>query len=147
LVDNSLPFGICNHVYQELLQGAYSKNEFETLKNYFLPGAVICLCGDWYLYNLRRTVLSERGRFQMYKEVEGNQRMSSNEAAERYPDSYIIMRMDSMDISNQMGTVLYVGDKQREIFSVLVNLKDSNLCGVSEGMNLRRSLGGVVVGG
>jgi predicted nucleic acid-binding protein len=34
LVDNGLPFGICNHVYQELLQGAYSKKEFETLKNY-----------------------------------------------------------------------------------------------------------------
>ncbi|GBU20803.1 hypothetical protein R80B4_00688 [Fibrobacteres bacterium R8-0-B4] len=34
LVDNGLPFGICNHIYQELLQGALNKNEFETLKTY-----------------------------------------------------------------------------------------------------------------
>jgi len=34
LVDNGLPFGICNHIYQELLQGALNKNEFEVLKEY-----------------------------------------------------------------------------------------------------------------
>jgi predicted nucleic acid-binding protein len=34
LVDSGQPFGICNHIYQELLQGALNKNEFETLKEY-----------------------------------------------------------------------------------------------------------------
>jgi predicted nucleic acid-binding protein len=34
LVDNSQPFGICNHIYQELLQGALNKKEFELLRSY-----------------------------------------------------------------------------------------------------------------
>ena len=82
----------------------------------------------------------------MYTQITENPRMTKNEAAERYPDNFIIMRMDSIDLSNQMGTVLYVGDDRREMFSLVMKLDDPNLCGVSEGLNHRRSLGGVVVG-
>jgi len=83
----------------------------------------------------------------MYRKIEPALRMTSNEAYESYPDSYIVMRMDSMKLSNDMGTVLYVGDDRRELFSLIMKLDDPNLCGVSEGINLQRSLGGVVVGG
>ena len=37
LVDHNLPYGICGYVYQELLQGAQSKKNFELLKNYLDP--------------------------------------------------------------------------------------------------------------
>ena len=74
--------------------------------------------------------------------------MTANEASELYPDSFIIMRMDSMDISNRIGTVLYIGDTQSELFSVVMKLEDPSLCGVIEGVNHQRSsLGGVVIGG
>ena len=82
----------------------------------------------------------------MYRKIEENQRMTSNEAAACYPDSFFIMRMDSMDISNQMGTILYVGDDGDELFSLVMKFDDPSLCGVSEGLNHRRSLGGIVVG-
>ena len=32
--DQNIPFGICNYIYQELLQGSSSENEFEILKDY-----------------------------------------------------------------------------------------------------------------
>jgi hypothetical protein len=84
----------------------------------------------------------------MYTEVEGHPRMSPNEAAERYPDSYYIMRMDNRKLTrHMMGTMLYVGDDQEEMISVLTNLADPNLCVLSEGLHLQSSLGGVVVGG
>ena len=51
-----------------------------------------------------------------------------------------------MDLSNQMGTVLYVGDNRRELFALVMKLDDPSLCGVSEGLNHRRSLGGIAVG-
>ena len=34
IIENDLPYGICNYVYQELLQGARDDNEFELLKDY-----------------------------------------------------------------------------------------------------------------
>jgi hypothetical protein len=84
----------------------------------------------------------------MYKEVEGHPRMTLNEAAERYPDSYFIRRRDSRKLStHMMCTVLYVGDNQSELYDVLGEMDDPNLCGVSEGLHLQSSLGGVVVGG
>jgi hypothetical protein len=82
----------------------------------------------------------------MYKKIEPALRMASNEAAEHYPDSYILIRRDSMNPSDDMGTVLYVGDDSRELFALVMKLDDPTNCGVSEGLNLRRSLGGVVVG-
>lgn len=83
----------------------------------------------------------------MYRKIDRNQRMTTHEAYERYPNSYIIMRMDSMSLGNDLGTVLYVGDNQSELFSVVMDLEDPSLCGVIEGLNLQRSLGGIVVGG
>ena len=82
----------------------------------------------------------------MYRRIEPALRMTANEASERYPDSFIVMQMDSMDLSDDVGTVLYVGDNERELYALIVNLKQP-FCGVHEGINHRRSLGGVVVGG
>ena len=41
----------------------------------------------------------------MYKKVEEISRMTRNEASERYPDSFIVMQMDSMNLSDDVGTV------------------------------------------
>ena len=82
----------------------------------------------------------------MYSKIEPALRMTANEASERYPDSFIVMQMDSMDLSDDVGTVLYVGDNERELYALIVRLKQP-FCGVHEGINHRRSLGGVVVGG
>ena len=82
----------------------------------------------------------------MYRKVEGNLRMTAHEAAEQFPDSYILFRRDNRSLSHMMGTVLFVGDDRSELFSVLMKLDDTNLCGVMEGINHQYSLGGVVVG-
>ena len=82
----------------------------------------------------------------MYRKIEPPIRMTRNEASELYSDSFIIMQMDSMSLSDDVGTVLYVGDDQREIFALVVSLNQP-YCGVIEGLDHRRSLGGVVVGG
>ncbi len=34
IIENKIPFGICNYVYQELLQGTRTENEFIKLKSY-----------------------------------------------------------------------------------------------------------------
>jgi len=34
IIDNDMPYGICNYVYQELLQGAASKRDYDSLKEY-----------------------------------------------------------------------------------------------------------------
>jgi len=34
IIDNDIPYGICNYVYQELLQGSRNKQEYEMLKEY-----------------------------------------------------------------------------------------------------------------
>ena len=82
----------------------------------------------------------------MYKRIEPALRMTVNEASERYPDSFIVMQMDSMDLTDDVGSVLCVGDNERELYSLIVSLNQP-FCGVHEGINLQRSLGGVVVGG
>ena len=82
----------------------------------------------------------------MYEKIEGNKRMTANEASELYPDSFIVMRMDNMDISSRIGTVLYIGDNDDELFSLVMKFEDPSLCGVVEGLNHRCSLGGIVVG-
>ena len=45
----------------------------------------------------------------MYRKIEPALRMTINEASACYPDEFIIMQMDSMDLSDDVGTVLYVG--------------------------------------
>jgi len=74
-----------------------------------------------------------------------NIRMSDMEAAEKYPDSYILMQFD--DMASNMGTVLAVCDTDREAWEKLALFDDLDILGVVEGMNHRRSLGGIVVGG
>jgi len=34
IIENNIPYGICNYVYQELLQGVRSENQWQLLKNY-----------------------------------------------------------------------------------------------------------------
>jgi predicted nucleic acid-binding protein len=34
IIDNDIPYGICNYVYQELLQGSKNNREYELLKEY-----------------------------------------------------------------------------------------------------------------
>ena len=82
----------------------------------------------------------------MYRKIEPVVKMTANEASAQYPDEFIMMRMDSMSPSNDMGTVLYIGDDGDELFALVMKLDDPSLCGVTEGLNHRRSLGGVVVG-
>ena len=83
----------------------------------------------------------------MYRKLEPAPRMTKNEAATRYPDEYFIMRMDNIrNLSNVMGTVLYVGDDGDELFALGKYIEEPMQCVVSEGMHHRRSLGGVVVG-
>ena len=35
ILERNIPYGITNHIYQELLQGARDENEFNKLKEYF----------------------------------------------------------------------------------------------------------------
>jgi hypothetical protein len=79
----------------------------------------------------------------MYEAVD-NLRMTSHEATERYPDGYIAMRHDSM--FSETGTVLYVGDNGGELMGLVLGLDDPTYCGILEGANLQRSLGGIVTG-
>ena len=82
----------------------------------------------------------------MYRKIEPALRMTANEASEYYPDSFIVMQMDSMDLSDDVGSVLYVGNNRRELYTLIMSLNQP-YCGVIEGLNHQRSLGGVVVGG
>jgi len=34
ILDNDIPFGICNYIYQELLQGSRNEKEYNLLKDY-----------------------------------------------------------------------------------------------------------------
>ncbi|MDR2600418.1 MAG: hypothetical protein LBC73_09100 [Oscillospiraceae bacterium] len=80
----------------------------------------------------------------MFERID-NLRMTDIEAARRYPDNYYAMRKDSM--TSQMGTLLFVGDNASELLKLVINLDDPTNYGIGEGLHLRRSLGGVVVGG
>ena len=82
----------------------------------------------------------------MYRKIEPPLRMTRNEASEHYLDSFIVMQMDSMNLSDDIGTVLYIGDNRRELYALITSL-NKPFCGIVEGLNHRRSLGGVVVGG
>jgi len=83
----------------------------------------------------------------MYRKIEPALRMTANEASAHYPDEFIIMQMDSMDLSDDIGTVLYVGNERRELYALVVSL-NLPYSGIVEGLNYyRNSLGGVVVNG
>ena len=89
--------------------------------------------------------LCKRGVILMYSRVEGSPRMSRNEACLAYPDSYVLMQKVDRDMLDSIGLVLYVGDDGDELFSLQVNLPVP-MGVVIEGINLQRSLGGIVVG-
>ena len=36
IIDNDIPYGICNYVYQEILQGSKNKQEYDLLKEYLI---------------------------------------------------------------------------------------------------------------
>ena len=80
----------------------------------------------------------------MYHRVDDNQRMTDIEASIHYPDNYIAVRWENMD--SETGTVLYVGDDMSELLSLIIERNEA-FYGIIEGLNLQRSLGGVVVGG
>ena len=80
----------------------------------------------------------------MYQRVDDDRRVTDNEASELYPDSYILMSRDSM--YGELSTVLYIADNMGELID-LAMAQNNSLCGIVEGLNYRRSLGGVVVGG
>ena len=82
----------------------------------------------------------------MYKKINDDQRMTGDEACAKYPNDFILVRMDSMDL-NIEGMIIYVGDDYGELFRLAGTLDDPSLCIVLEGLNHQRSLGGVVVGG
>ena len=82
----------------------------------------------------------------MYQIVEPSLRMTRNEASERYPDKYILFRRDSMNPSNDMGTVLYIGDDGDELFSLARKFEDPTNCGIVDGLNLLCNLGGLAIG-
>ena len=82
----------------------------------------------------------------MVRKVDEVLRMTDFEAEKRYPDNYMIMRMDNME--DDLGTILFFGDTKEELLDVLCELRkdgNSNLCGILEGNNKQCTLGGVVV--
>ena len=84
----------------------------------------------------------------MYQTVEGNPRMTRNEAMERYPNSYILIQRDNRDTFDPLCIVLYIGDDFDELFSLQVDLPVS-LGVVVEGINIssRLTLGDLVING
>jgi hypothetical protein len=90
-------------------------------------------------------VLLKTRSVDMYTKMEKVQRMHEIEAVKQYPNSYIVMRMDGME--SQMGEVMFVCDTESEAVAQILGLDDQMYCGVLEGQNFRRSLGGVVVNG
>jgi len=82
----------------------------------------------------------------VYRLIEKSPKMTENEASMEYPDNYILMQMDSRELFDPTGVVLYIGDDGDELFSLQVNTPVP-LGIVLEGINISRrlSLGGLVV--
>ena len=79
----------------------------------------------------------------MYRKLEPAERMTDIEASEKYRHEYVIMRMDDFD--GDTGTVLYVGDNEKELNRLLSQIDDPSMCGVIEGVSLQCTLGGIEV--
>ena len=82
----------------------------------------------------------------MYKKIESNQSLTDNEVCIKYPDSFILMRRSTKEL-NIIGEVLYIGDDYDELSDMISELDEPSKCIVIEGINFRRSLGGLVVNG
>jgi len=73
--------------------------------------------------------------------------MTANEASACYPNEFIIMQMDSMDLDDDIGVVLYAGDSRVELYGVIKGLNVPYIS-VVEGLNHQRNcLGGIVANG
>ena len=83
----------------------------------------------------------------MYRKIEPPLGITMHEAQERYADSFMVFRMDSRKAVDDVGSLLYVGDNRREIYSIAAKLSHNMLfCGTIEGLDHQRScLGGVVI--
>ena len=80
----------------------------------------------------------------MVVKVEEILRMTDSEAIRKYPNNYLIMRMDNME--DDTGTILYIGDTEKELLDLFgQELNDTSLCGILEGENKQCTMGGVVV--
>jgi hypothetical protein len=79
------------------------------------------------------------------KKVDPPLRMTTNDASVKFPRDYILMQMDDYNPSNDMGTVLYIGDSYKNLSDVRVAIKIENCC-IIEGLVYQNSLGGIVVG-
>ena len=80
----------------------------------------------------------------MFRKLDPPLELTIDISCAKYPDEYILMRMNSKKFSETTGTVLYVGDDGDELFTLAMTLSEPSLCRVHEGFNLQRSLGGVV---
>ena len=64
LIDQNIPFGICNHVYQEVLQGAKNEKEFGVLKDYLNPlnvyGKKSYESAAWIYFKCRKAGITPR---------------------------------------------------------------------------------------
>jgi hypothetical protein len=89
-----------------------------------------------------------KGGRKMYKKIEGSPRMTANEASELYPDDYLLMQLDSNDMFDPTGVILYTGDNFDELFSLQIDLPII-LGVVIEGANIssRLTLGDLVAHG
>jgi hypothetical protein len=70
-------------------------------------------------------------------------RMTESQAAEKFPNEYILMRMDNNDPDCETGIVLKVG-KRKDVFNTLDGLENKHNSFLFEGINLRNNLGGIV---
>ena len=77
----------------------------------------------------------------MYKKIENPRRMTFDEACREYPNEYILMRRESLNL-NIEGMVLYVGDDYSELYRMAQKLEAPTFCIVLEGLNHQCSLGG-----
>ena len=77
-----------------------------------------------------------------------NLRMTDIEAAEKYADDFILMRLDGIDSNETMGTVLYTGE-QADLYSEIKKIENRNYCCIITGLNRQDSysLGGFEISG
>lgn len=69
-------------------------------------------------------------------------RTTYNEAAKKYANDYILMRMDNSEPECDTGVLLYVGERDG-MYSLLDSLEDKNNCFLFNGESLNDSLGGI----
>ena len=81
----------------------------------------------------------------MYRVI--NKRMTDEEAMKSFPDSFIVMRRDSKDMSVPEGVVLYEGNDELTLGKLMLEREDCSYCICMDGDNLQNYIGGIVVNG